>query len=251
MAAMQNQTPGSVDLESLATFGEALRDADRVDAAFTVLTAFGESLGFSGVIARREREGGEAADVFQSLPQDVEALFGNAEFLRAWPITAAAMASALPVSWTVADWPGDRHTAARMAMGRAARVGVEGGVTFAVRGPWGRTMVVTALCRAHRLLLLRGVDLDLWSAAAARFLARLGELAPDPQRPLDLSRRELEILRLSAQGLTGTAAAAALGVTEATVKFHLAGARRKLGVKNTTEAIARLTAIGRGGGSAK
>ncbi len=55
-----------------------------------------------------------------------------------------------------------------------------------------------------------------------------------------LSRREVEVLRLSAGGLTAAAAAAALGVTEATIKFHLAGVRKKMRVRSTAEAIARL-----------
>lgn len=87
------------------------------------------------------------------------------------------------------------------------------------------------------------VGLDLWLAAAPLLQARLSALAPTPEKATELSRRELEILRLSAKGLTGAAAARALGVSEATVKFHLAGARRKLGVKNTAEAVARLQAL--------
>ena len=85
--------------------------------------------------------------------------------------------------------------------------------------------------------------LDLWLAAAPLLQARLSARAPTPEKVTKLSRRELEILRLSARGLTGAAAARALGVSEPTVKFHLAGARRKLGVKNTAEAVARLQAL--------
>jgi DNA-binding NarL/FixJ family response regulator len=51
-----------------------------------------------------------------------------------------------------------------------------------------------------------------------------------------LTTRELEILRLAAQGYTNGRIARELWVTEQTVKFHLSNTYRKLGVANRTEA---------------
>jgi DNA-binding NarL/FixJ family response regulator len=51
-----------------------------------------------------------------------------------------------------------------------------------------------------------------------------------------LTDRELEILRLVAEGLTNSRIARTLWVTEQTVKFHLSNTYRKLGVANRTEA---------------
>ena len=51
-----------------------------------------------------------------------------------------------------------------------------------------------------------------------------------------LTARELEILRLAAQGHTNSRIASELWVTEQTVKFHLSNTYRKLGVANRTEA---------------
>jgi DNA-binding NarL/FixJ family response regulator len=51
-----------------------------------------------------------------------------------------------------------------------------------------------------------------------------------------LTDRELEILRLVAQGRTNGRIARELWVTEQTVKFHLSNTYRKLGVANRTEA---------------
>jgi DNA-binding NarL/FixJ family response regulator len=51
-----------------------------------------------------------------------------------------------------------------------------------------------------------------------------------------LTNREVEILRLAAQGLTNGRIARDLWVTEQTVKFHLSNVYRKLGVSNRTEA---------------
>jgi DNA-binding NarL/FixJ family response regulator len=51
-----------------------------------------------------------------------------------------------------------------------------------------------------------------------------------------LTDRELEILRLAAEGNTNSQIARQLWVTEQTVKFHLSNTYRKLGVANRTEA---------------
>ena len=56
------------------------------------------------------------------------------------------------------------------------------------------------------------------------------------ERPL-LTRRELEILRLVAEGRTNRDVAELLWVSDQTVKFHLANVYRKLGVNTRAEAI--------------
>ncbi len=52
-----------------------------------------------------------------------------------------------------------------------------------------------------------------------------------------LTRRELEVLRLVAEGFGNKAIAARLAVTERTVKFHLGAIFEKLGVTSRTEAV--------------
>jgi DNA-binding NarL/FixJ family response regulator len=60
-----------------------------------------------------------------------------------------------------------------------------------------------------------------------------------------LSARELAILRLVAEGLSNGEVGRRLGITEQTVKFHLANVYRKLGVANRTEAtrVAHLSGL--------
>jgi DNA-binding NarL/FixJ family response regulator len=63
--------------------------------------------------------------------------------------------------------------------------------------------------------------------------------APEPpveSAVRDLTRRELEILRLVAEGHSNSQLARMLWVTEQTVKFHLSNIYRKLDVANRTEA---------------
>ena len=64
------------------------------------------------------------------------------------------------------------------------------------------------------------------------------ETAPplEMESTADLTRREVEILRLVAEGHSNAQLARMLWVTEQTVKFHLSNVYRKLDVSNRTEA---------------
>ena len=64
-------------------------------------------------------------------------------------------------------------------------------------------------------------------------VAPLADAIPDSG---DLTRREVEILRLVAEGRSNSQVARLLWVTEQTVKFHLSNVYRKLDVANRTEA---------------
>ncbi len=57
-----------------------------------------------------------------------------------------------------------------------------------------------------------------------------------PEQATSLTAREVEILRLVAEGYSNRRLAELLGVSEPTVKFHLTNVYRKLGVANRTEA---------------
>jgi DNA-binding CsgD family transcriptional regulator len=70
-------------------------------------------------------------------------------------------------------------------------------------------------------------------------------MAADPQgEPPRLSPRETDCLRLSALGLTSTEIGDSLGITERTVKFHIANSCRKLGAGRRTEAVSSALRLG-------
>ncbi|NKQ52450.1 helix-turn-helix transcriptional regulator [Amycolatopsis sp. K13G38] len=92
------------------------------------------------------------------------------------------------------------------------------------------------------------VDLDAvrdWgSRAAIELPLDPPEDRTDESRLATLNRRELEVLRLVTQGKRNKAIAAELGVTESTVKFHVAGVLKKLDVTSRGEAAALAQAAG-------
>ncbi|MGI5500029.1 response regulator [Lentzea sp. CA-135723] len=80
-------------------------------------------------------------------------------------------------------------------------------------------------------------------AITVRLLSKLApnrQAEPAPHRPLPepLTDRELDVVRLVANGNTNEEIAAKLYVSVATVKTHLANAQRKLSVRNRVEVAA-------------
>ncbi|MFN3888910.1 MAG: LuxR C-terminal-related transcriptional regulator [Beijerinckiaceae bacterium] len=67
-------------------------------------------------------------------------------------------------------------------------------------------------------------------------------LRPD-ERP-NLGRREIQCLKLAAEGLKAKQIASALGIGQQTVQFHLSRAREKLNCSNTVQAVARAAQFG-------
>jgi two-component system, NarL family, response regulator len=81
--------------------------------------------------------------------------------------------------------------------------------------------------------------------AGKRYLSpQAGALLADRMAAPHLTERELEILRLVAEGKANKEIAAVLGVTEGTVKSHVSSITAKLGVSGRTEAA--LEAVRRG-----
>jgi DNA-binding NarL/FixJ family response regulator len=64
-------------------------------------------------------------------------------------------------------------------------------------------------------------------------------LDPEPLLVEPLTPREIDVLELVAQGLSNKAVAVRLGISDQTVKFHLASISGKLGAANRTDAVRR------------
>lgn len=63
--------------------------------------------------------------------------------------------------------------------------------------------------------------------------------ASDDPSPETLTPREVQVLELVAEGLPNKAIADRLGISDQTVKFHIASITGKLGAANRTEAVRR------------
>jgi two-component system, NarL family, response regulator LiaR len=107
---------------------------------------------------------------------------------------------------------------------RALRAGASGYLLKTV----GAYDLVQAIRTAHAGRRVLGPE------AAAALAQAIGE----PRVGDDLSEREREVLRLVAAGLSNGQIAERLGITRATVKYHVGSILGKLGVATRPEAIA-------------
>lgn len=86
-----------------------------------------------------------------------------------------------------------------------------------------------------------------FSTLAAARAARLGADAtivaaePDAGESMEepLTRREVQVVELMAEGLSNKAIAGRLAISDQTVKFHVASISGKLGASNRTDAVRR------------
>jgi DNA-binding NarL/FixJ family response regulator len=88
--------------------------------------------------------------------------------------------------------------------------------------------------------VVAGGDALLAPTVTRRLLDRFARTVPDDRTPPELgvlTERELEILRLVAQGLSNAEIAERLVVGETTVKTHVSAVLRKLGLRDRVQAV--------------
>ena len=113
---------------------------------------------------------------------------------------------------------------------------------FRAKNPGGRIVVLTGFGEELREgALAHGADAFMTKDQASSALAgTLRRLAGEEGTPLDgLTRREVEVARAVAAGLSNAETAESLMLGVNTVKTHLAGAMRKLGVRDRVELVLR------------
>jgi len=114
----------------------------------------------------------------------------------------------------------------------------------------------SAWAAGARAVLHRRVEPTVVLAAARAVLAGLWASDLPPSRPPaaepstpeslpePLTARELQVLRLMADGLPNKLISARLGVTESTVKYHVNAILRKMDAQSRTEAVVRAGRMG-------
>ncbi len=212
--------------------------------AFDLLAGFLQGLGAPDLILTFIPPGDLANQAVQwsTLAGDMSDRLRDIGFDGRDPIRRFARRSIEPFAWTCSEWPGERSSFARDLMARLRKAGVEGGVSVAVWGRGGRVAIADALVPPPLSMALPPSFLDLFFVAtvlAARTIERLSLV----RGSTPLTRREIEILELAAQGLTNSAIAGQLDIVEETVKFHFRGIREKLNTRSRADAIARFAVL--------
>jgi len=126
-------------------------------------------------------------------------------------------------------------------VGRFPSVGVVVLTTF-----HEQALVLDALRRGARGYVLKDVDVvDLVKIIrAVRSGSLMVHAVSEPDGGPPLTKRELEIVRLLAKGLTNREIGTAALISDSTVKFHVRGIMRKLAVHHRTEVVYAATKLG-------
>ena len=108
--------------------------------------------------------------------------------------------------------------------------------------------------RARVRVMLQGRGIEIAAEAGTLSEGRSLGVAADAvivagasngHQPIEtLTPRELEVLEALAGGLSNKAISARLGITESTVKFHVASICGKLGAENRTDAVRLAVRLG-------
>ncbi|MGR9452579.1 helix-turn-helix transcriptional regulator [Rhizobium leguminosarum] len=161
------------------------------------------------------------------------------------PVVRLGRRGFLPVEWSASKWDsGQAYGFFKEAM--AFGVGRQG-VTLPVRGPHGERSLFTvtsnhpdAYWRQFRMDSMRDLQfLAHHLHDRAMVLSGMRKITDFPQ----LSRRELQCLEMTANGLLAKQICARLSISVSAVQLYLASARRKLTVATTSEAVGKATAL--------
>lgn len=100
------------------------------------------------------------------------------------------------------------------------------------------------LANAVRTVMRGGALME--PSVARRVFAEFARLAPTPPTALDepLSERELDVLRLVAEGLSNKEIGQRLSLAEGTVKNYLSGVLQKIDARDRTQAALRARELG-------
>jgi NarL family two-component system response regulator YdfI len=150
-----------------------------------------------------------------------------------------AGASGLNLVWQLADG------AAEVPVVLLAREGDDDALRQALQAgargylPWDATAeeILAALRAAAAGLVVVSPALAQPLIDAERPARSAGDAVAPAELPEPLTPRELEVLRLLAEGLPSKTIAARLGLSEHTVKFHVGSLLAKLGAASRTEAV--------------
>ena len=125
-----------------------------------------------------------------------------------------------------------------------AMIALEHALTLAEPGGYVRIFLDEGEPMAR--LLYRAVERGIAPEYAGQLLAAFPALEAKPHTEMvePLSERELDVLRLIAEGLSNQEIARRLHLSLSTVKWHTGNIYGKLGVKNRTQAVAKARSLG-------
>jgi DNA-binding CsgD family transcriptional regulator len=130
------------------------------------------------------------------------------------------------------------HPGEQLVLKESREAGLKHGISVPLFGPWGQVSVVSFASQFDDADPLH--QMSHLNALAWQFHIAFKEMAPSAEscRPkVQLSRREGDCLRWTAEGKSSWDIGMILNISENTVNFHIKNAMRKLGTTSRTVAV--------------
>jgi DNA-binding CsgD family transcriptional regulator len=133
----------------------------------------------------------------------------------------------------------------------AARYGLRSGIALPVRSPIGENAMFWV--ESSKEKLPDDAELQLAIGRAYLFASYFHDcffhtlrerVIGAETRPRNVSKRELEVLALASHGHSSKRIGKELQISESTANYHIASAKRKLGVRTRAQAVARAVQVG-------
>ncbi len=174
---------------------------------------------------------------FQNWPAAWLAEYAEQGYATRDPTPRWAIVSGAPITWSELRTRLPRNDAGHEVYEAAARYGFREGLAVPVRTHEGNLGLVVVGGDRDRLNRQEQTFLQVVATASLhRAEALAGAVVEAPSATL--SPRERECAMLLAQGLADRDMASMLGISEATVRFHLDNARSKLGARSRSQLAA-------------
>lgn len=223
---------------------EACATIDAVKALFKRrIAAHGYTASACGAFLPADK-GPEPHFFFQDWPPDWLELYVNRNFVAADYGVAEARRRIAPFTWREAKAERTLSRAEQDIWDTVVEWGWTDGLSVPIHGPGGYFAIVTMAGKEQPMPpALRGKLQQLAFLTHERCRALTG-LAPVTDPQATLTHRELECLRWVAAGKTDLQIARLLGVSQTTARTYIDQARRKLGARTRSQAVARLVLSG-------
>ncbi|MBX3576562.1 MAG: LuxR family transcriptional regulator [Rhizobiaceae bacterium] len=157
------------------------------------------------------------------------------------PVVLEARRRMQPFQWSeVADSPG--FIDGREVIEAAAVHGWIDGLVIPIHGPGGYLAIVSLAAKVPFTLTLE--ERALIQAFAFFVHERCRRIIDREEAPAKLTPREVECMQWVATGKTDREIATLMGISPATVHFHVENAKKRLGLKSRTQAVALLVLRG-------
>ncbi|WNJ93545.1 LuxR family transcriptional regulator [Bosea sp. 685] len=219
-----------------------LEDVGRAHGKALAREGFSASAGRAFVPGHGQQE----HNFFLNWPAAWKRISAERNFARKSAIVTEARRRFAPFTWSQLKSERTFTPVENEAWTAAAEWGWTDGFTVPIHGPRGSFSVMGMAATEKGLDLSPAgrMRLSMMAVIVHERCCALGKLAPARDMRAILSGREVECLRWVADGRTDVEIAVILGISAATVRFHVDNVRIKLGVRNRSQAVAQFALAG-------